>query len=109
MILSDISINKALAEGRIIIDPLMAFLGADVDSHNDHAVRRAMHPLHQLALDTGAAVLVIRHLNKGQGGKAIYRGGGSIGFIGAARAGYTIGRDPENIEHRGIIAEIAGK
>lgn len=84
----------------ITLDPLMAFVGDETDSHNDHKVRRALHPLYRLAQDTGAAVVVVRHLNKGTGGKAVYRGGGSIAFIGAARAAYAIGRDPEDAERR---------
>lgn len=83
----------------ILFDPLMAFVGDETDSHNDHAVRRALFPLFALARDTGAAVITIRHLNKGQG-KAVYRGGGSIAFIGAARSAYTIGRDAEDPERR---------
>ncbi len=83
----------------ITLDPLMAFVADDTDSHNDHSVRRAMHPLYRLAQDTGAVVLVIRHLNKGSG-KAVYRGGGSIAFIGAARAAYTIGKDTEDADKR---------
>lgn len=88
----------------VVLDPLMALLGTETDSHNDASVRAALYPLYRLALDTGCAVLVIRHLNKGQG-KAVYRGGGSIAFIGAARAGFTIGRDPED-RNRRILACI---
>lgn len=95
----------ALGVGVVTLDPLMALLGDDVDSHSDHSVRRALWPLHQLALDTGVAVVVVRHLNKGTGSKAIYRGGGSIGIGGAARAVYTVGRDPENPSRR-VLANI---
>ncbi|WP_372408848.1 AAA family ATPase [Streptomyces luteireticuli] len=79
----------------VVIDPLMAFL-AGVDSHNDQSVRRALHPISKLAEDTGAAFVVVRHLNKASGGKAMYRGGGSIGIIGAARAGFLIAPDPDD-------------
>ncbi|MGP3923893.1 AAA family ATPase [Streptomyces sp. 8N616] len=79
----------------VVIDPLMAFL-AGVDSHNDQSVRRALHPISKLAEETGAAFVVVRHLNKASGGKAMYRGGGSIGIIGAARAGYLIAPDPDD-------------
>lgn len=79
----------------VIIDPLTAFLNK-VDSHNDQSVRRALHPISKMAESTGAAFVVIRHLNKASGGKAIYRGGGSIGIIGAARAGFLIAPDPDD-------------
>ena len=39
-------------------------------------------------------VIIVRHLNKLPGGPAIYRGGGSIGIIGAARSAMLVGRDP---------------
>lgn len=88
----------------VVIDPLMAFL-AGVDSHNDQSVRRALHPLAKLADETGAAVLVVRHLNKGSGGKALYRGGGSIGISGAARAVFLVATDPED-EDRRLLASV---
>lgn len=75
----------------VFFDPLMAMLGDQVDSHNDHSVRRALQPLRLLATRTGATVVVVRHLNKGGSGtKAIYRGGGSIAFTGAARATFLV-------------------
>lgn len=81
----------------VVIDPLMAYLGADVNSHRDQDVRRALHRLSRVAEVTGAAILVVRHLNKGGAGmSALYRGGGSIGIIGAARVGLMVGRDPED-------------
>lgn len=83
----------------VILDPLSAFLGAGTDSHNDAGVRQALWPLYRMARDTGCGVLVVRHLNKGSG-KAIYRGGGSIAFAGAARAVFTVGRDPEDRNRR---------
>jgi hypothetical protein len=39
-------------------------------------------------------VLLTRHLNKDASKSALYRGGGSIGFIAAARAAWVVGRDP---------------
>lgn len=86
----------------VIIDPLMAYLAADVNSHRDQDVRRTLAPLSALAERTGAAVLVVRHLNKGSG-PALYRGGGSIGIIGAARAALLVAPDPED-ETRRILA-----
>jgi hypothetical protein len=87
----------------VVIDPLMAFLGADVNSHRDQDVRRALHGLASLADRTEAAVVVVRHLNKSAGPQALYRGGGSIGIIGAARAGLLVAADPDDDERR-IVA-----
>jgi hypothetical protein len=84
----------------VVIDPLTAFLGGDTNTHKDQDVRRALHPLSVLAQQTGAAVVVVRHLNKLVGGNPLYRGGGSIGIIGAARAGLLVARDPDNPDRR---------
>lgn len=78
----------------LIIDPLAAYLPADVKAHVDTDVRRALAPLARLAEKTGVAVVLIRHLRK-SGGKAIYAGGGSIGIIGAARVGFVVAEHPD--------------
>jgi hypothetical protein len=91
---------KQVEAALVIIDPLMAYLAGGVNSHRDQDVRRALLPLAQLAQRTGAAVLVVRHLNKAMGGNPLYRGGGSIGIIGAARSGLLVARDPDNPDRR---------
>jgi hypothetical protein len=84
----------------VVVDPLMAFLSGDANSHRDQDVRRALAPLAALAQKTGAAILIVRHLNKASGGNTLYRGGGSIGIIGAARSGLVVAEDPEDSERR---------
>jgi DNA polymerase I-like protein with 3'-5' exonuclease and polymerase domains len=78
----------------IVIDPIMAFLGENINSNSDKDVRSALKPLKQLAERSGAAVVIVRHLNKTPGGNVLYRGGGSIGIIGAARSGLVVGPHP---------------
>jgi putative DNA primase/helicase len=58
----------------VIVDPIMAFLSGKSDSHKDQHVRRALAPLARLAEETGAAVVVVRHLNQTSGGNPLYRG-----------------------------------
>jgi len=89
----------------VIIDPLMAYLDGKVDSYRDQDVRRVLSRLSDVAERTGAAIVVIRHLNKTGAGPAIYRGGGSIGIIGAARSALLVARDPLN-EDRRILAGV---
>jgi hypothetical protein len=84
-----------------IIDPLMSFLGTAVDSCKDQDVRGCLHQLGNLAEEEGCTILFLRHLNKATGGKAIYRGGGSIGIIAAARVGMIVAQDPN--DDRGSI------
>jgi AAA domain len=87
----------------VVIDPLMAFLSSQIDSHKDQDVRKVLAPLGYMASRTGAAVVVVRHMNKGQGGSALYRGSGSIGIAAAARAGLLVAPDPDD-EGRRILA-----
>jgi hypothetical protein len=84
----------------LIVDPITAYLGPDTNTHRDQDVRRALHPLAVLAEETGAAVVVVRHLNKAAGSNPLYRGGGSIGIIGAARSGLLVARDPDHRDRR---------
>jgi RecA-family ATPase len=79
-----------------IIDPLMAFLPDDVNAHRDQQIRRVLAPIAALAERTNAAILVVRHLNKGSASNPLYRGGGSIGIVGAARSGLLVARDPDD-------------
>jgi hypothetical protein len=88
----------------VIVDPLTAYLGERVNAHRDGDCRRALFPLAELAQESGAAVVVIRHLNKGGGTNPLYRGGGSIGIIGAARSGLLVARDPDNSDRRILAA-----
>jgi hypothetical protein len=87
----------------LVIDPLMAYLGGEVNANRDQDVRRVLHRLKLMAESTGLAVVVIRHLNKAPGSNALYRGGGSIGIIGAARAGLLVGVDPDD-DGRQVLA-----
>jgi hypothetical protein len=89
----------------VIIDPFLAYLDGTIDSHRDQDVRRCLHKLKGLAERTGAAILLIRHLNKMNGGAAIYRGGGSIGITGSARCALVVGKDPGDPE-RFVLAGI---
>ena len=84
----------------VIIDVLAAYLSDRIDSHKDQSVRRLLALLASAAARTSAAVVLIRHHNKTPGTSALYRGGGSIGIIGAARAAYAVIRDPDDADHR---------
>jgi hypothetical protein len=86
--------------GLLVVDPLNAYLAGAIDTHRDHHVRRALAPLADVAERTRAAVVIVRHLNKGGGSKAIYRGMGSIAYTAAARVGYVAARDSDDAELR---------
>lgn len=79
----------------LVIDPVMAYMSETIMTGSDASVRRALTPLAELMQQTGCAALLVRHLNKSGDMQAIYRGGGSIAFIGAARSGLVVAPHPE--------------
>jgi AAA domain len=95
---------ERVGAGLVVVDPLMAFLSEKTDSHKDQDIRRVLAPMATLAERTRAAILIVRHLNKASGGNTLYRGGGSIGIIGAARSGLVVAEDPEDPERRILAA-----
>jgi hypothetical protein len=78
----------------VVLDPLTAFLDAEVNPNSDQSVRTALTPLAAMAARTGAAILGIRHLGKSASPAALYRGLGSVGIVGAARAVLLVAREP---------------
>ena len=109
-LLEDLDVFRSIIEemdaALVIIDPLMAFLPDDRDSYRDQHIRRVLAPLATLANETNVAIVVIRHLNKKAGGNPIYRGGGSIGIIGAARSGLLVARDPEDPQGQNCVLAL---
>jgi hypothetical protein len=96
---------EAVGARLVVIDPLMAYLG-DADSHRDQQVRVALAELADLAERTGVAVIAIRHLRKSAAESALYRGGGSIGLIAAARAAHLVAPDPAHPDEYRILAPL---
>ncbi|MBM3494198.1 MAG: hypothetical protein FJX72_07745 [Armatimonadetes bacterium] len=97
------TINGMIASesiGLLVLDPLGAFLPGTTDSHRDAEVRAVMMPLVLMARERGCAVLTIRHLNKGAGQAAVYRGGGSIAFTALVRFAFAVARHPDNRTQR---------
>jgi len=88
----------------LVMDPISAYLGA-VDSHANADVRRVLAPIAHFAELFNVAVIAVTHLNKSGGGKAIYRGTGSLAFVAAARAAWSFTRDP-NDPDRCIMAQV---
>jgi putative DNA primase/helicase len=83
----------------VLVDPIGAFLGA-ADSHRDSEVRAILAPLADMAERLHVAIIAVAHLNKAQQFSAIYRTGGSIGFVAAARAVHVLAADKRNRERR---------
>lgn len=76
----------------IVIDPVQAFTDSKCDLNNLADARREMQKMREIGRRTGAAVLLISHLNKMTGGKAQYRVNGSADLVNASRSVLMAGR-----------------
>jgi hypothetical protein len=88
----------------LVIDPVMAFFAASVNTASDQGIRRALAPLVALARRHACAVLLLRHLNKTGGGRALYRGLGSIGLVGVCRSAWLLAEESKGSARR-VLAQ----
>lgn len=86
----------------VIIDPVSAFLGG-IDSYRDSDYRQLLAPLKVVAERTGAAILFIAHLKKGEGGPALHKIAGSIGLGAALRLVLLVDEDPDDPNNRVLV------
>ncbi|MBI3782619.1 MAG: AAA family ATPase [Deltaproteobacteria bacterium] len=107
MSLSDVDVlDDALTRtgaALIVVDPLQAYLGADIDMHRANETRPVLAALARLAERYSCAVLLIRHLTKSRSDRAAYRGLGSIDLTAAARSVLLAGRDPRDQGKRAVV------
>ena len=83
----------------IVIDPISSYTGK-TDSHKNAEVRAMLMALVSMAERCGIAILAVTHLNKGAGGKAVYRATGSLAFAAAARSVVMITGDLDDPKRR---------
>lgn len=76
----------------LILDPIQAYLGGDMDMNRANEARDMTKKLGLLAEKYKCAIVLIGHMNKAAGNKAAYRGMGSIDFFAVARSVLLIGR-----------------
>lgn len=76
----------------LILDPLSAFIGNDVNLNHAIDVRKAFRPLYEMADRTKCAVLVVSHTNKMKGISSLYRTNGSIDVAGSVRSILAVGK-----------------
>jgi len=74
-----------------VLDPLQAYLGGK-ELNSANGIRPLMKKLAAVAENTGAAIVLVGHMNKNGGCKSLYRGLGSIDIPAAARSVLTVGR-----------------
>jgi RecA-family ATPase len=89
----------------VIIDTLFGVVPTAADTNKPNDMRQILNKLSILAAEHDLVVLVIRHWTKGDRGKALYRGGGSIDIIGVARSALAVAHHPDDEELR-VIAHV---
>src|SRR5262249_15798527 len=87
-----------------IFDPIISFTGK-ADTSKASEVRAFLSPLMVLAETYSFACIIIIHLNKQTGSRAMYRGNGSIDFVAACRSAFLVAEDPEHPERR-VLAHV---
>ena len=106
--LADKRIENAIRENNarlVIIDPLQAFLGANVDMNRANEVRPILRRLADTAQNTNCAIVMIGHLNKASGSQSTYRGLGSIDITAVVRSLLFIGKVKTDPTTRVIVHE----
>jgi len=88
----------------IVVDPLAEFV-EEFDVRNEQNMRTLLTPLARIGTMSGAAILLIHHLNKNARGSALARSGGSHAITAVARSVITIVRDPDNTNAR-MLAQV---
>ncbi|WP_182432140.1 AAA family ATPase [Clostridium sp. AF20-7] len=105
---SDDRIEKAVRQNHVrlvIIDPVQAFIGADVDMNRANEVRPVFRKLGMIAEKTSCSIVLIGHLNKSSGTQSTYRGLGSIDIMAAVRSLIFIGKVRKDPTTRVVIHE----
>lgn len=89
----------------LVLDPLQAYLGSGVDMYRANEVRPQFTALMGVAERTGCAIVIIEHMNKMKGMKAINKGIGSMDITGAARSVLLLAK-PKATESTMYLAPI---
>lgn len=89
----------------IILDPIHAYVGANINMNNANEVRAVMAQLGKMAEKYNCAVILVGHMNKGSGNKSTYRGLGSIDFQACARSVLIVGRIKDNPQTRVVVQD----
>lgn len=79
-----------------VFDPLMSYVGADVQLNMGNAARAEMNHLINIGNETGCTFLIVAHTSKQTSAGAINRLIGSIDFVSSCRSLITMGKDPKD-------------
>ena len=90
----------------LILDPLSSYIGGNVSLNMSNEVRPQFNSLIRIAKELDCAVIVVAHMNKAQGLKALYRTTGSIDIVAAARSSLLIARTSSDISDNERIMAV---
>lgn len=90
----------------IVLDPLSAYIGESTSINSANEVRRQFRPLIDIAKEQGCAIVIVHHMNKAIGQKALNRGVGSVDIVGAARSVLLVGRTDKERPDERILAQV---
>ena len=90
----------------IILDPLSAYIGETTSINSANEVRRQFRPLIDIAKEQGCAIVIVHHMNKAIGQKALNRSVGSVDIVGAARSVLLVGRTDKDRPDERILAQV---
>ena len=88
----------------IILDPLVSRLDANLDTHKDAEVRKALEPLARLGEAAGACILGLIHVNKSTTTDPLTMLMGSRAFAAVARSVLFVMTDPDD-ETRRLVGQ----
>ena len=87
----------------LILDPIQAYLGGDMDMNRANEARDITKKLAALAEKYQCAIVLVGHMNKAAGNKAAYRGMGSIDFFAVARSVLLVCRVEGEANIRAVV------
>lgn len=86
----------------LVLDPLASYIG-DCSLNASNEVRQKFNALINASRETDCAIVVVNHMNKMPGLKAIYRTPGSIDVAGAVRSILLLARDSDEEDKRYLV------
>lgn len=90
----------------IVLDPLSAYIGEFTSLNSANEVRSQFRPLIDIAKEQRCTIIVVHHMNKANGQKAVNRAVGSVDIVGAARCVLLVGRTDKDRPNERILAQV---
>lgn len=90
----------------IILNPLSTYIGESTSINSANVVRSQFRPLINIAKEQGCAIVIVHHMNKETGQKAVNRAVGSVDIVGAARSVLMAARTDKERPNERILVQV---